>query len=199
MKKIIVVVPFLFTACKKEEKKAAAPEGAAAKIEVSAKVEEPAAAPAKAAPTTGPIQVKANFEEYNGDYDGSKAVFLKHYSGETRLAIARGCPSFSCESVDVFGYASDAFKQACPKATWLVVEFTGDKKEAKAGTNKTTIGLSDHGGGTTMTGNDPTATVEIAQLGADVVTGTLAFGEGDDEYATYARGPFTAKVCPTPQ
>jgi hypothetical protein len=142
----------------------------------------------------GPVVVKANFDEYNGSYDGTRAVFLKLDSGESRVVVARDCPSFACDSVDVFGYGKPSLKTGCPKSAWLVVELAGDKK-AKVGESKAILSLSSAAGGNTaMTAGQPTAKVTVKTLDADTVTGSLEFnGTG-----TSAVGPFSAKVCPTP-
>jgi hypothetical protein len=189
---LLALISISLSGCKKKDEAKADPKTVGTKPAETRPGDKPAAGG-----TT--VVVKHNFEEYDGNYDGAKALFLKHHSGETHIAIGRNCEKFDCDHVDVFGYARDAMKAACPKAQWAVINF-GDGKTAKVGENMVTANITSIGGGTSFTGNRPDIKVTITDLGADVVKGRVDYKESDEVgILGQLEGGFTAKVCPTPQ
>jgi hypothetical protein len=153
---------------------------------------EPAAeASASAAPAAAPpvVAIKAEIDKkFDGNYD--HALYVKRQIGGATLSMARGCPSFDCNSVDAYGNPTEAIKTSCATAGFLVAN-AKDRGELKTGDNDITIDLEADKTGATITGRDPKPKLNVTELGADSVAGTFDFKNENG----FAKGPFKAKVC----
>jgi hypothetical protein len=143
--------------------------------------------------STGPVKVKANFDQYNGDYDHALMVVRK--SGDkvdgTTLVVARGCPSLACQNLGSFGYSED-WKKICPTGSLIVADLA-DRGAFKAGANNVTIALEGPHESSTLTGPTASPKLTVTDIGADPVSGSIDF---KSDHGTFATGPFSAKVCP---
>jgi hypothetical protein len=154
---------------------------------------ESAGTSATASATAAPPPVVSLATEINpkfgGDYD--HALYVTRKTGGASLTLARGCPSYDCDSVDAYGNASDATKKSCASAGFIIADFT-DRGDGKAGDNVITLSFGIVGETGTLTGMKPQPKLTISDLGADTVTGVFDLKNDNG----FAKGPFKAKVCP---
>ncbi len=141
------------------------------------------AAPAAATPSAGQkVAIKAVFEEFNGDYDGSKALFMKYENGPIDILIPKDCPQLTCAQ---FGKREEVLK-VCPKGGAIEIEL-----ETPA-TGKTERQISFFNAG----GTNGIDKVQLDLIVGDTqVSGTLSQEDKD----TSAKGAFTASKCDTPK
>jgi hypothetical protein len=136
------------------------------------------------------LKVKANFEEFDGTYDAA----IAEWSGVGfSVWFTRGCKELACNNS---GYLdSDEIKKACPKAFLAIVKVE-DKPNVvpPAGSYDAEISLRDLGEGSNS--HIPGDSKKKLTLTASSKTEVSGKVEILDEDGDFAKGSFTAKVCP---
>jgi hypothetical protein len=143
-------------------------------------------------PVTHPGGVVVHTEHdgaYDGGYDGTSAIFLDDGTGGTHVALARDCPGFGCDSLDVFAHPTDAMSHACADGTLLVLDFARDPRAGHHRSVDAALAIRDYEG---TSGIAAATDVRLLTVGPASISGRLDLTAPDRR----VRGTFTAKICP---